>query len=147
MDLSKYMKDVEALETQYLEVTKALHQAKESNESVQGKYDALVAAGLGEEAIRAAMDVEFGVETKTRRPRSPNLGKKPTEVEVKLLQAMDDEGKNKASIFKEAGIEITDENKSSLSRLANLGFVKNVGGKGLGASWALTEEGRKVAEA
>jgi len=145
MDLSKYTKDLEALKTKADEAAAEYNAAKIANDSVQEKYDALVKAKFGEEAIHAALESQFGV-ARAKRARGPNQGKTPTEVENKLMQAMDSEGKSKAQIFRDAAVEVDEENKAAMVRLANLGLVENLGGKGTGAKWALTLNGREVVE-
>jgi hypothetical protein len=143
MDLSKYMKDIEALKIKSDEAAAEYNAARIVNDSIQEKYDAMVKAKFSEDGIRAALETEFGV-ARVKRARGPNQAKTPTEVEIKLMQAMDSEGKSKTEIFKDAAVEVDEENKAAMVRLANLGLVANLGGKGAGAKWALTSKGGDV---
>lgn len=140
-----YIIDVEDLRATVQELGAKLATADDHNDQVREIVDKLTSAGVGEATIRAALFAEFGKMTKSNKPRKPRrpnrTDKTPNEKEQKALSVMTGEPMNKRQIFSAAKISDSDETKLLLTEMQKMGWVKNVGGKGAGAGWVLTDDG------
>ena len=127
------------------ELTSKIDNAESINNKLRSMHDSLTAADIGEDAIKAALVCQFGKPKGPRKPRSPNrTDKNPTAEEMKVLSVLTDEPMKKSAVFSSCHLPIDSTTTFLLPNMARFGWIRNAGGKGAGAGWVITEEGKKL---
>jgi len=145
---AKLKSEREKLEAQIAKVNELaglVHTSCERNRKLSNSIEAMLRAGLSDDAIRAAMEKEFGKPKGKRTPVKREGG--ATETEKRVLSAMTSEGMNKRQVFEAAGLNNKDPQFDGLLQgLASAGWISNTGSKGAGAQWVLTDAGKEQIE-
>jgi hypothetical protein len=137
-----YLIDVDDLRRTVQELGEKLANADQINRKVYDICAALDSAGAAPETIEAALSAQFGKpKTIRRRKAQPQEAIDPSPMQMRVLSVLTSEPMRRRTVYELAEIEDTDDSKSEFRAMSRVGWIDNVGGRGQGAGWVITDKG------